>query len=126
MSHAPESKEVEGWLTRELQPDERLLGVLPGLGASLGLTTTRVVIVRVGRSFRPRSGVRSWDLAAIRQVSASEPKHGQGRIALRVGDLPWQVVSIFFEAERWAGAQRLVREIRTRSLPGSNPPAGGD
>jgi len=122
MGHAPESAEVEAWLNRELQPDEKLLGILPGLGASLGLTTQRVVIVREGRSFRPRTGVRSWDLGRIRQVSASAPKHGQGRIAMRVGDLPWQVVSVFFEAERWAGAQRLVREIRTRSMPSRGGP----
>ena len=117
MGIGPESIEVAAWLGRELLPNETLIGMLPGRGASLGLTTRRVVVIRDGGSFRPRTGVRAWDLKTIRQVSLSPPRHGQGRLGLRVGDLPWQVVSVFFDTARWDLAQRLVHEIRTRSMP---------
>jgi hypothetical protein len=93
---------------------EEVVDEVSGLGATLALTPTRVVVVRQGASFRPISGVRSWPYRAIRAVQLSPLTHGSGRIVLRVGLYPWQALSVFIDAERWPAAERIVGQIRTR------------
>ena len=70
-----------------------------GLGASLVLTPTRVIVIRQGAHFRPSTGVRAWPYATIRAVQLSPSRHGNGRIVLRVGPYPWQAVSQFIDAD---------------------------
>jgi hypothetical protein len=86
-----------------------------GLGASLVLTPTRVIVIRQGAHFRPSTGVRAWPYGTIRAVQLSPSKHGNGRIVLRVGPYPWQAVSLFIDAERRPAAERVVGQIRVRA-----------
>jgi hypothetical protein len=85
---------------------------VPGLGATLAITPTRVVVVRQGAHFRPRTGVRSWPYEMLRDVRLAPPIHGDGRVVLRVGPYPWQAVSLFIAAAEWAAAERVAGKIR--------------
>ena len=95
-----------------LEGDERVVARLAGLGASLLVTTHRLVIVRDGAGFRPRSGIRSWPHESIHGVFLSPPKRGQARITVRAGPKPENAVSMFFAAEFWPNAEHAVGEIR--------------
>jgi hypothetical protein len=101
-----------------LEADETPIARLTGVGASLVVTERRVVIVRDGSGFRPRSGTRSWPLEGILRVSLSQPTRGQARIVVRTGPRPWQAVSMFFKLEQLRDAERVTSEIRRRHKPG--------
>ena len=95
-----------------LEGDESVVTRLTGLGASLFVTTHRLVIVRDGAEIRPRSGVRSWPHHELHGVWLSPPKRGQARIVVRAGSSAEGEVSMFFAAEVWYEAERTVSEIR--------------
>ena len=99
-----------------LEPGEELVGRLDGRGATLLLTQRRVVIVREGSGFRPRSGIRSWPYDSITGVTLSPPKRGQAQVVIRTGSAAWQAVSMFFAAEQLSDAEDLIQEIR-RQIP---------
>ena len=99
---------------RWLDADEIVIAALIGEGASLLATPRRIVLVREGSEFRPRSGVRSWPYDRIARVSLVRPRHGQARILLVTADHPRQPVSVFFDLRRWRDAARLAAEIRSR------------
>jgi hypothetical protein len=109
MSERDGGVDVEHWL----EADEGVVARLSGLGASLFLTTQRLVLVREGAEFRPRTGVRSWPRDSLRRVSLSPTKSGQARIVVRAGPRAEDEVSVFFAAEEGADAALLIREIRT-------------
>jgi hypothetical protein len=108
MVHGP------GGAGESLDSDEELVARLDGIGATLLVTERRVIIVRAGSGFRPRSGIRSWSYGAIKEVSLSQPLRGQAQIMVRTGRGPWQAVSMFFPSDQWSEAQRLVHQIRRR------------
>jgi hypothetical protein len=97
-----------------LESDEDLVAVLTGDGADLLVTERRVVIVRDGYEFRPRSGVRSWSYDTIAQVSLSRAKRGQATIVIRTGPNRWQAVSMFFAAQHDRDAEHVIGEIGKR------------
>jgi hypothetical protein len=109
MSDRDPGVDAEPWL----DADEGLVARLSGLGASLFLTTQRLVLVREGAEFRPRTGVRSWPHDSLRRVSLSPTKSGQARIVVRAGPRAEDEVSVFFAAEEGADAALLIREIRS-------------
>ena len=93
---------------------ETVLEQVRGLGATLMVTTSRVIVIRQGAHFRPRSGIREWPLETLRDVQLAPPKHGNGRVVLRTGPYPWQAVSLFVSAQEWRSAERAVGQIRVR------------
>ena len=99
---------------RWLDADESVIATLTGDGASLLATPTRIVLVREGSEFRPRTGLRSWTYDRVMRVSLVQPRHGQARILVVTADNPRQPVSMFFELPRWRDAERLAAEIRSR------------
>jgi hypothetical protein len=113
----------------EAEAGEAVLEHVQGLGATLMVTTTRVIVIRQGAHFRPRSGIREWPLSTLRDVQLAPPKHGNGRVVLRTGLYPWQAVSMFVSAQEWRAAERAVGQIRVRlartrrssGLPGGHP-----
>jgi hypothetical protein len=117
-----DDERTPGRAPRDAQPSglelpdlgEAIVDEVPGLGATLVLTATRVVVVRQGAHFRPRNGVRAWPFAAFRDIQIESPRHGSGRIILRVGRYSWQAISIFIGAPEWAAAERVVLKIRVR------------
>ena len=100
---------------RWIERDERVVSRLTGLGATLVVTTHRLVLVRDGAGHRPRSGVRAWRPDAINDVLLLPPKHGQARIVVRTDAGPDHQVSMFFAADEWPNAARLVGEVRRLS-----------
>jgi hypothetical protein len=101
---------------RWLDADEPVIAALIGDGASLFATPRRIVLVREGSEYRPRSGVQSWPYDRIVQVSLVRPKHGQARILVVTADHPRQPVSVFFDLRRRRDAERLAAEIRRRMV----------
>jgi hypothetical protein len=130
--HGPEARSggIAPAVLAVLEPGEEIVDLLPGLGASLVVTSTRVIVVREGTHFRPRNGVRSWPHGELRDVGLSLPKRGHGRIVLHEGRDPKQAVSVFIEAESWSAAERIVGDIRSRAraqhkLSDADAKAGG-
>ena len=113
--------------SRWLDQDEEVVARLDGAGAILLATQRRVVVIREGSEFRPRSGVRWWPYDSIVDVSLTKPVGGQARIMLQTGIGPTHLVSMFFASDHWSVAQDLVREIERRTTalwdePGSGAP----
>jgi hypothetical protein len=97
-----------------MEPGEDIVAVVPGLGARLVITTARAIVIREGASFRPRSGVRSWPIAAVTAASLTPLKHGQGRIVLAVGPGSRPAVNVFIDSPDWPTAERAVNDLRER------------
>ena len=94
---------------------EPLLDHVAGIGATLILTATRVIVVRQGAHFRPRSGVRAWPLRSIGEIQLVASRRGSGSIVIRTGPYPWQAVNVFVGAQDSADAERIVAQIRARA-----------
>jgi hypothetical protein len=92
---------------------EEIIDYVPGLGAALVVTATRVVLIRQDAHRRPRSGVTSWPHGVLLDVHLEPPSHGSGRVILRTGPYPWQVISLFISAREWPAAERILGQIRT-------------
>jgi hypothetical protein len=102
--------------------DEAVVDIVEGLGASLVVTRTRVIVVRQGAHFRPRSGIRAWPYAALRDVQLAPPRNGDGRIVLRTGPYPWHAVNLFVSGHQWAAVERVVAQIRARATQAKRAP----
>jgi hypothetical protein len=113
--------------TLELVGDgEVVVDHVVGLGATLVVTETGVIIVREGAHFRPRNGVRSWPFGTFRDVQLLPPKRGSGRVVIRVGGYPWQAASLFVDVAEWAAAERVVGKIHTLvAMTRTSPPKIG-
>ena len=93
---------------------ETMLESVPGVGASLAVTATRVVVVRDGAERRPRTGLRAWSHGAI-EARLEPPRGGNGRIVLGTGANPYAAVSLFVTAPQWPLAIRTVERIRAEA-----------
>jgi len=91
-----------------LDPAESVELVAPAVGSSLVLTQRRLMVVRDGASFRPKTGVRTFEL-------------GSG-IAIRIGPARRRVIiesagksiNLFVRSEQLAQAEAFVAEVRRR------------
>lgn len=98
-------------LDPDLEPSERLLVVLRGIGAVMFLTSQRIIVARDGGERRPRSGVSGYALASIRALRLELGSPPSGRIAITTG-LRQEAVSMFFDARSLARAQELIDVAR--------------
>jgi hypothetical protein len=117
MDDRPRGKPISPDQTQALlavAASEAILDQVEGLGATFLVTETRVIVVRQGAHFRPRTGVRAWPLDGLRAVQLVAPRNGNGRVVLRTGPYPWQAVSLFIAAAQWRAAERAVGQIRIR------------
>jgi len=80
----------------ELASGELVLADLRGIGASMFVTTERILVARDGRERRPRSGLQSFPLDAVTNIRLEPGERPSGRIAVVIG--AQEVVSIFFDA----------------------------
>jgi hypothetical protein len=94
----------------DLDTDESVLADLRGIGASLFVTTERLIISRDGRERRPRSGVQSFLLEAITHIRVEPGAPPSGRIAVWIGSQ--EVASMFFDARSSDRAQEIVEIAR--------------
>jgi hypothetical protein len=94
---------------------ESVLDQVSGIGATLLVTETRLIVVRQGAHFRPRTGVRAWPLTSIRDIRLVASRRGSGSIVVRTGPYPWQAVNVFVGSQDSADAERIVAQIRSRA-----------
>ena len=94
-----------------LAPTERLTHAVPAVGCTIALTTQRLLVVREGAVFRPRTGVRAWPIDGSLDVRPGLVKHGSGSLAIRQGR---DVTSVFVATQEWAAALELVGALRSR------------
>jgi hypothetical protein len=94
-----------------LERDEMVSHAVPAIGCSLILTDRRLLIVRDGSSFRPRTGIRAWAITDGLNVRAGLVRQGTRSLIVH-----WDraVTSIFVRSDRWNDALGLVAELRER------------
>jgi hypothetical protein len=91
-----------------LDPAESVEFVAPAVGSSLVLTQHRLMVVRDGASFRPKTGVRSFEL--------------ESGVAIRIGPAGRRVIiesagktiNLFVRSEQLARAEAFIAEVRRR------------
>lgn len=89
-----------------LEPSERVALVAPAVGCTIVLTERRLVVVRDGANFRPKSGVRSFGLDRGLGV-----RIGPARRRVIV-DSDGATINVFVRSEQLARAEVLVAEVR--------------
>jgi hypothetical protein len=103
----PES--VGGRLRDALDEGEAITHLVPAIGCVVALTQQRLLVVREGSAFRPKTGVREWLLQGGLLVRAGLVRHGTGSLAIR-----WdrEATSVFVREEHWDDALALVAAVR--------------
>jgi hypothetical protein len=96
-----------------LEPGEAITHAVPAIGSTIVLTDRRLLIVRDGSSFRPRTGIREWALVPGLSVRAGLVRQGTGSLVVH-----WSrdVTSVFVRSDRWDDALALVAALRGRLL----------
>jgi hypothetical protein len=102
-------------LRQMLEPEERVVRVVDGIGASLVLTDRRLILVREGVAYRPKSGVQTWPLDRTLRVRHTPVRHGTGRLVV---DREARATSVFVAADRWPQAEALIGDVN-RAISGS-------
>jgi hypothetical protein len=108
--------DVELSLVEILEPQEDVLGAVTTLAGSLILTDRRVVIVREGRTYRPRTGIRSWWFSSKVDLRCVMPRGGMGRLMVGNGK---QAANFFVKTSDWDDALRMVTITRGIAFRGS-------
>jgi len=101
-----------GMLRAALAPSERLTHAVPAVGCTLVLTTRRLLVIREGSAFRPKSGVRDWPLDPSLDVRTGLVRHRSGSLIIRHGR---EMTSVFVPSEEWAAAVQLIGALRSRT-----------
>jgi hypothetical protein len=106
---SPETAEA---LREVLGEGEAVVAALPSIGSALVLTDRRLIIIRDGRSFRPRTGVRDWELGPSLRIQVGPVRNGSGSLLINRE----RGATSFFVAERdWNDALWIVDEAERRS-----------
>jgi hypothetical protein len=98
-------------LRATLAPTERLTHGVPAVGCTVALTTRRLLVIRDGSAFRPKSGVREWPLDVALDVTPRLVRHGSGSLVIRLGR---DVTSVFVPTQEWVAALERVGALRVR------------
>ena len=91
-----------------LDPAESVDFVAPAVGSWLVLTQRRLIVVRDGASFRPKSGVRSFALG-----SGLSMRVGPARRRVII-ESDGRAINVFVRSEQLAQAEAFVAEVRRR------------
>jgi len=91
-----------------LDPAESVEFVAPAVGSSLVLTQRRLIVVRDGASFRPKTGVRPFELGAGLSIRIG-PARRRVIIESAAG-----TINLFVRSEQLAQAESFVAEVRRR------------
>jgi hypothetical protein len=125
-SVAPADAIRDGLAGAELELEENLLVVLRGIGATMFLTTRRVIVARDGMERRPRTGITSYPFEVISHLRLELGSAPSGRIAVW-SDASQEAVSMFFDARSLDRAQELIAPARPHNArqrrrgPGARP-----
>jgi hypothetical protein len=91
-----------------LDPAESVDFVAPAVGSWLVLTQRRLIVVRDGASFRPKSGVRPFALGPGLSIRIG-PNRRRVMIDSEAG-----TINLFVRSEQLAQAETFVAEVRRR------------
>jgi hypothetical protein len=91
-----------------LDPAESVQFVAPAVGSSLALTQRRVIVVRDGANFRPKSGIRTFQLDPALSIRIG-PQRRRVIIESETG-----TINLFVRSEQLAQAEAFVAEVRRR------------
>jgi hypothetical protein len=86
--------------------------VLRGIGASMFLTSRRLIVARDGVARRPRSGLQSYDLDGIRHLRIELGSAPSGRVAVWTTGADQESLSMFFDARSLERAHELIDVAR--------------
>lgn len=94
-----------------LEPEEHITHAIPAIGCTLALTDRRLIILRDGAAFRPKTGIRTWSLDDHLTVRTGVLRHGTGSLVVQ-----WDrnATSVFVQAEHWDEAVKLGAAARDR------------
>jgi hypothetical protein len=106
----PESEAVRTALAAVLGPAERVDRIVPAVGCALVLTDRRLILVREGAAYRPRTGVRDWPLDRELRIRMA-PGHRDRLMIEREG----RTASVFLSRQQVEESIDLVIEVRKRS-----------
>ena len=98
-------QDVRRSLDDVFRPGEDVLGSVSSLAGSLVLTDRRVLILREGRGYRPKTGIRSWDIGPGIDFTYGPPRGGLGRLMIGQGKA---ATSFFVKTRDWDAALRLL------------------
>jgi len=96
-----------------LDPAEAVDFVAPAVGSWLVLTRRRLMVVRDGASFRPKSGVRPFDLGTGLSIRMG-PTRRRVIIESDTG-----TITVFVRSEQLAQAEAFLAEVRRRIYMGA-------
>jgi hypothetical protein len=102
------SEAARAAVERSLQPGERIDMVAPAVGSGLVLTDRRLLVVRDGASYRPSTGVRSFELDSDLEVRIGPARK---RVIIRASG---STINLFVRSEQLAQAETLLAEVRRR------------
>ena len=97
----------------KLGPREQLLVALRGIGSTMLLTSSRIVVARDGLERRPRSGVQSFALSRIERIGIEQGMGPSGRVIVWISPVE-EGISMFFPPGSLVHAEALIDEARPR------------
>jgi hypothetical protein len=123
-----DAETADSRLRKTLDRGEGITHLVPAIGCVVALTSKRLLIVREGSSFRPKTGVREWEMGPGLTVRAGLVRQGSGSLVIKWGR---SATSVFIRADHWDDALALVGTVRARmrledgrALGGRRPPGG--
>jgi hypothetical protein len=99
-------------LAGALDVDEKVDIFAPAVGSILVLTDRRLIVLRQGAEFRPRTGIQSYDLDRDLEVRIA-PTIKQVTVASS-----GRAISVFIRREQLADIEALIAELRRRIYAG--------
>jgi hypothetical protein len=103
---------VASRLRAALDEGENVTHIVPAIGCIVALTSSRLLLVREGSAFRPKTGVREWELGVGLIVRAGLVRHGTGSLVIKHDR---DATSVFVRADHWDDALALVGAVRART-----------
>ena len=91
-----------------LEPAETVELVAPAVGSSLVLTQRRLMVIRDGANFRPKTGVRTFELGSGIAIRIGPARR---RVIIESGG---KTINVFVRSEQLAQAEAFVAEVRHR------------
>jgi hypothetical protein len=113
---------VRSVVSSALERSERIIWGAAAVGCTLVLTDRRLLLVRDGTQYRPRTGLQAWALDRSLTIRLTA---GRERIRLMI-ESSGHAVSVFVAAVQATAVTRLVAEARQRIYAGDDPPDAPD
>jgi hypothetical protein len=104
------NEDVHTALAGVLEPREPILLVAAAVGSTLILTDRRLMVVRDGARFRPKTGVRAFAIGAGLAVRVGPARR---RVII---ESEGRAITVFIRPEQLEAAEALVAELRRRIL----------